>query len=1104
VRLGPFLLEQPAGEGGMGVVWSARHPADDVPVAIKVLRGPRAQDPTFTALFRREIRAVAALDHRHVVAVHDHGVVDDACADASGGRLVAGSPWLAMAWVPGGSLQPWCGRLPWSGVREVLERLLSALAHAHARGVLHRDLKPSNVLGGGDPRALCITDFGLAAADEVVRGTPAYMAPEQVRGDWRDQGPWTDLYGLGCLGWALVTGAPPFADPDLLRLLGHQVASPPPRLAPAMAVPEGLEGWLVRLLAKDPGARFDRAADAAWALARLGQVGAAPVATSTPAPEPDATLTAVALPAFSPQALPLVAPAPVVRPEVPADWRGVEGRRAPELRHAGLGLVGLRTVRLVGREAARDRLWRLMAEPGTARVLVLEGPAGCGKSRLCTWLARRVHETGAGRVLAGTPAQGLPGLVRDALGLAGLGYADARDRVVRLLAERVPEAVAESLAAWACPPTDDQVLAGAPRLGWVRPAERHHLVAQLVGALGQERPVLLWLDDVHAWVEGAALLAWLQDRDLPVVAVATARAEALAEQDLARATLGSLPRLTLGPLPADEHRALVRGLLGLEGPLVARVAERTAGNPLFAVHLIGDWVDRGLLVPASGGFALAPDATVALPDVLNRVWVDRITRVLGDWPVHARDALEVGAALGREVRREEWSAVCADLALPLPEALLERLFELALVTGDPTGDWAFVHGMLQEAVAGMAESAGRAVAWHRACAGHLADRSGQGIAERRGHHLVAAGDPLAALAPLFYGAHDRITAGEFDAVDAVVAERTRLLEGLGIPPSDPRWGLQEHLTVRAEIGRGHFDGAHVLALASLARSEGPGWEEVRVNARLDLGRIARQRGLQLKAWRHLRRGEQLAEREGLGRLVARCREVQGWVLFDRGKLARARERFQSSLEVFAGLDYRLGHAVCLLAVSAVDVRVGRPEASRAGILQARELYALEGDRWGLASCATQLGEVLRGLGDLAGAEEAYAESLARYQAIGSAMEVIPRINLGLVRFHRDDLVGARAAFEACRELLQAQGRRSFLAAVEVSLVAVSAGEGDWAAWDRHWAAAQEHLAATGFVDPDLAGLAERAAALALVAGQAERAAAAAALAAGQRAALTGS
>ena len=169
IRLGPFQLESIIGRGGMAEVWAARHVETGTPVAIKVLTSERARDAMFVRALRDEVRAVAGLDHPHIVTVHDHGVVPLGAAEESDGALTAGSPYLVMELASGGTLAGPPSPDSYSELRAILTTLLGALAHAHARGLVHRDIKPANVLRcvEGDVRpGLKLADFGVARAHE--------------------------------------------------------------------------------------------------------------------------------------------------------------------------------------------------------------------------------------------------------------------------------------------------------------------------------------------------------------------------------------------------------------------------------------------------------------------------------------------------------------------------------------------------------------------------------------------------------------------------------------------------------------------------------------------------------------------------------------------------------------------------------------------------------------------------------------------------------------------------------------------------------------------------------------------------------------------------
>jgi eukaryotic-like serine/threonine-protein kinase len=275
---GRYQLGQVLGVGGMARVYLANDQVLGRQVAVKVLSPPYAQDPSFVERFRREARTAARLSHPNIVAVFDSG------ADA-------GLHYLVMEYVPGQSLAELLarhGRLAPRRAAELAMEVCAALAAAHAQGLVHRDIKPANVLLDPDGRVR-VTDFGIAwaaAADTLtgsgmVLGTAAYLSPEQAQGGPVDAR--SDLYGLGCVLYELLCGAPPFGSgadgPQVVVASRHLHEPPAPPSARNPQVDPGLDAVVLTALAKQPAERFQSATDVQ---AALGRVLAADAAAAEP------------------------------------------------------------------------------------------------------------------------------------------------------------------------------------------------------------------------------------------------------------------------------------------------------------------------------------------------------------------------------------------------------------------------------------------------------------------------------------------------------------------------------------------------------------------------------------------------------------------------------------------------------------------------------------------------------------------------------------------------------------------------------------------------------------------------------------------------------
>jgi len=260
------LLEQ-FGAGGMANVYRARDLLLDREVAIKLLRQERHGAPGFEEQFRQEARAAANLSHPNIVTVYDFGFDEE-------------QPFIVMELVPGMDLKSLLRQRGRFTVEEGLPLIIQAcagLGYAHRAGLVHCDVKPHNMLVTPDSR-LKVTDFGIARAlatiqpgerAEVVWGSPPYIAPEQAAG--RPPSPASDVYSLGVVMYEVLTGTLPFTAPtaeELARL--HLTARPIPPREFVPDLPRALEEIILKVLSKEPSARYRTADQLGRVLMRFG------------------------------------------------------------------------------------------------------------------------------------------------------------------------------------------------------------------------------------------------------------------------------------------------------------------------------------------------------------------------------------------------------------------------------------------------------------------------------------------------------------------------------------------------------------------------------------------------------------------------------------------------------------------------------------------------------------------------------------------------------------------------------------------------------------------------------------------------------------------
>ncbi len=264
-----YIILRELAQGNMGRVFHARAKRLDRDAAVKIVR-PERLSADLLARFADEARAIARLDHPHIVHIYEVGE----CVPPYGGPPV---PFLALEYIPGGTLEECAGPkpLPAAEAARIVCLLARAMVHAHARGIVHRDLKPGNILIAapadepglnaaiGRPK---ISDFGLARQENglgtrlttpgAIMGTPAYMSPEQAEGRIDEIGPPSDVYALGAILYRLLTGRVVFESDSALSMLNDVCHTPPRRPSELVAgIPQTLEVLCLRCLAKNPADR---------------------------------------------------------------------------------------------------------------------------------------------------------------------------------------------------------------------------------------------------------------------------------------------------------------------------------------------------------------------------------------------------------------------------------------------------------------------------------------------------------------------------------------------------------------------------------------------------------------------------------------------------------------------------------------------------------------------------------------------------------------------------------------------------------------------------------------------------------------------------------
>jgi tetratricopeptide (TPR) repeat protein len=742
-----YRLDSELGRGGMGIVFRATDLELMREVAIKVLPASPSWSDARERLFR-EARAAAALNHPHIVAVHDIG-------DANG------RPFFVMELVNGPSLSS-ARSLGLPRIVEIASQVCSALEHAHANNIVHRDLKPDNVLLSSheETSSVKLADLGLAlltSAERVSRagmilGTASYMAPEQALGQAVDGR--ADLYALGVVLYELTTGRLPFTGHDALEVVSQHVHAPvvPPRVLRS-DLPRSIETLILRLLAKDPAARFQSAAEVREAL-------------RTSLSQPDGTGETNGAPAVA---------------ILDALSRGRMVGRANELAEA-------------------RELWQ-RARDGQGHAVLLSGEPGAGKTRLAREMTIQAAVEGA-VVLSG-------GCYEYEATTPYLPFVEAFRRWVR---EHDDDSLRETLG-----DASAQIAKLAPeietRLGPL--PQRHELsaheerllffdaVAQVFGNLARRQGLLFYADDLH-WADRGTL--WLlghllrQLRNARVLIVGAYRETELDRaHPLAKALVDwnrerLVTRIALKRFNKTETTAQLGALLGEEvsADFGEAVHSETEGNPFFVEEVLKALIEKGSVRRESGRWQRCNLNELVIPQSVKEAIGNRLDRV----STECNDVLRTAAVLGKVFTFDELTAAAQESE----EALLDALDEgvgAQLIAPTHSESFIFTHDKIREVLYEELNPIRRRRLHRNAAEGLERQRAKSHVAvEKLAHHYIQAGDHERGLDYAKQAAAEAERVFAFDEAIAAYGRARDCAEALGL--------VEEQLAQEEAIGKAYL------------------------------------------------------------------------------------------------------------------------------------------------------------------------------------------------------------------------------------------------------------------------------------------------------------
>ncbi len=964
--LGPYRIDRELGSGGMGKVFAATAP-DGATVAVKVVHPHLVADADALARFRREAEVGIRVRHPNVVATLAAGESD-------------GRHWLALEYVEGQTLhalQEELGTVPEELCRHVAHEIAAGLAAIHAAGIVHRDMKPENVLVTRD-HVVKVMDLGVARGAEddsrltqtgAFAGSLQYAAPEQFTGGGKGLDGRADLHALGVLLYELSTGANPYQDSDW-RVVFQKVLKETPRRLGAVSpqVSPFFEELVHTLLAKDREARFASAAELAVVL-EAGEDS----------------------PWWSSKA------------------RSIRGATKRPLRRIKIP----RETALVGRgvEMAKLRAAFEKAKAGDGQVVLVEGEAGIGKSRLVDEFVALLQREGEDLdFLYGSYP---PGGAATASGAFTTAYREhfGSDDLATTLGGYLKETPL-LVPGFAALLTNQSPPEGA--LALTKDSLQTCFV-HATRAIAAERIAVVLIDDLHfAPEEGKALFASLA-MAVPghrILLVGTSRPPLDEKWASNLVRIGHTTRMGVGRLGAKDLVALLKDALKsshLAEELAAKIASSTDGNPLFVFEVLRGLKDGQYLTQK-------PDGTWATTRVIQEIQIpssiaDMIQARVGDLTEDERSLLEIAACVGFEFD----AALVGDVAglgrIPLLKALgtIEKQHRLIRGAGRR---YVFDHHQVQEHLyAGLTEFVREG--YHAAIAESL---------ERM--NSAASKDPAALDGALCVDLCEHLLKG---------AQGERAMRYLAAAQAHLESGYLNAQAV--DLGERALAAPGLLAAAERAKAL---LRLCGVDGPLDrLGRRVRQEEA-------AREAERLAESAGDNELREGAVRALGIVLDRTGRATDAEAAFRRVAESAAARGDVKAEATAMGSLGLVYYSQGRFAEAREHHERAVAIHRETGNLRGEAISLNNLGNVALAQSSFAEAREHHGRSLAiSRETMDCANEARATAGAGLDAWSEGRFAEARGQFERYLALSRVIGDRLMECSALVNVGTACSALCDW-------------------------------------------------------------